>query len=61
MSEQIENAAQQPKKATFDGQTFEQHSLQDQIAADEYVNSKKALKSKTRGVFLTQIKPPGTT
>ena len=46
---QIEDAikrnASGPKSAEVDGQRVEQHSLPDQIAADEYLASKKAVKS----------------
>ena len=55
---QIEDAikrnASGPKSAEVDGQKVEQHSLPDQIAADEYLASKKAVKSS--GLFLLSEK-----
>jgi hypothetical protein len=38
---------------------MEQHKLSDQIAADRYLNSKDAAKSKTRGLRFTKLVPPG--
>lgn len=60
LSNQIETAAAQPKQATIDGNTFIQHSLRDQIAADRYLASKAAAKNKKRGFSLAKFKPPGT-
>ena len=53
-----ENAAG-PKSAEIDGQKVEQHSLPDQIAADEYLTSKKAIKSRTSGLKFTQLRHSG--
>ena len=44
-----------PKSAEVDGQKVEQHSLADQIAADEYLASKKAVKSRTSGLKITKL------
>ena len=44
LEETIRRNASGPKSAEVDGQKVEQHSLADQIAADEYLASKKALK-----------------
>ena len=52
-----ENAAG-PKRARGDSGEMEQHSLADQIAADRYLNSKKAVASGL-GIKLTKIVPPG--
>ena len=41
----IRKNAAGPKSAEVDGQKVEQHSLSDQIAADAYLASKKAVKS----------------
>jgi len=54
-----ENAAG-PKKASGDAGSVEQHSLQDQIAADKYLESKKAARSKGLGIKLAKISPGGT-
>ena len=56
---QIEDAikrnASGPKSAEVDGQKVEQHSLPDQIAADEYLASKKAVKSSTSGLKISKL------
>ena len=56
---QIEDAIKQnasgPKSAEVDGQKVEQHSLPDQIAADEYLASKKAVKSRTSGLKFSKL------
>ena len=56
---QIEDAikrnASGPKSAEVDGQRVEQHSLPDQIAADEYIASKKAVKSRTSGLKISKL------
>jgi hypothetical protein len=56
---QIEDAikrnASGPKSAEVDGQKVEQHSLQDQIAADEYLASKKAVKSRNSGLKISKL------
>ncbi len=56
---QIEDAikrnASGPKSAEVDGQKVEQHSLPDQIAADEYLASKKAVKSRTSGLKFSKL------
>lgn len=53
-----ENAAG-PKKAQGDAGSVEQHGLQDQIAADRYLASKRAVASKTKGLQLSKLVPPG--
>lgn len=61
---QIEDAikrnASGPKSAEVDGQRVEQHSLPDQIAADEYLASKKAVKSRTSGLKISKLCHSGT-
>lgn len=56
---QIEDAikrnASGPRSAEVDGQKVEQHSLPDQIAADEYLASKKAVKSRTSGLKISKL------
>ena len=39
---------------------MEQHSLPDQIAADKYLESKKAVRQKGLGIGLKKLVPPGT-
>ena len=52
--------AQGPAKAAGDAGSMEQHKLSDQIAADKYLASKDALKSKRRGLVFNKFIPPGT-
>ena len=54
-----ENAAN-PKRAKGDSLEVEQHSLADQIAADKYLASKKAAKSKGLGIKLSKLTSGGT-
>ena len=53
-----ENAAG-PAKASGDSVSIEQHSIQDQIAADRYLASKRAASKPHRGMRFTRIVPPG--
>ncbi len=55
----IEQNAQGPKKAQGDAGSVEQHSLPDQVAADRYLASKRAMKSRMKGLQLTKLVPPG--
>lgn len=57
---QIRDNAAGPKKATGDSGSVEQHPLNDQIAADRYLASKKAAKSRGLGIRLTKLVPPGS-
>ena len=56
---QIRDNAAGPKKATGDSGSVEQHSLNDQIAADRYLASKQAARSKGLGIRLAKLVPPG--
>ena len=47
-----------PKSAEVDGQKVEQHSLSDQIAADEYLAKKKALRNGS-GLKITKLNHSG--
>jgi len=64
MSETLENAIEEnatsPKKASGDAGSVEQHSLLDQIAADKFLEAKKAARAKGLGIKLTKISPDGT-
>ena len=51
--------AKGPKKAQGDAGSVEQHSLPDQIAADRYLASKQAMKTKMKGLRLSKLVPPG--
>lgn len=61
LDSKIEQNAQDPKKVSGQGVSAEQHSLPDQMAADEYLENKQAggnfanvLRSRT-----LKVKPPG--
>jgi len=56
----IRDNAAGPKKATGDSGSVEQHSLTDQIAADKYLASKKAARSRGLGIRMTKLVPPGS-
>lgn len=58
----IETAAAQPKVVSVDGLRTEEHSLQDQIAADKYLKEDAAADAIANGklpVQLFKFKPPG--
>lgn len=63
MTEQLQDAirdnAAGPAKASGDSGSIEQHKLTDQIAADKYLASKTAAKSKSRGLRFNKFIPPG--
>lgn len=56
----IADNAEDPKRATVDGNSVEQHSLKDQIEAAHYVASKAAATSTKRGFNIQRFKPPGS-
>lgn len=49
-SDQIEQNALKPKKVQVGNQSVEQHSIPDQIAADEHNANKKAVKRRGFGL-----------
>jgi hypothetical protein len=63
MAEELDDTIRQnatgPAKAAGDAGSVEQHRLPDQIAADRYLASKEAAKSKRRGLRLNKLLPPG--
>lgn len=59
IADAIRKNAAGPKSAEVDGQKVEQHSLKDQIAADEYLASKKAVKSRNSGLKITKLSHSG--
>jgi hypothetical protein len=60
LDDTITDNAKGPAKATGDSGSMEQHPLPDQIAADRYLQSKKAARGKGLGMRLTKLSPPGT-
>jgi len=59
LEQTIRENAQGPSEARGDAGGVKQHSLADQIAADRYLESKKAAKKKGLGVTLKKLVPPG--
>ena len=56
----LENA-KGPKKVAGDAGSVEQHSLQDQIAVERYLQSQKATRRPGLGIKLIKLSPDGTT
>ena len=59
LSTNIQTNAQGPRKAAGDSGSMEQHSLTDQIAADKYLESKKASRASGLGIKLVHISQGG--
>ena len=55
----LEQNATGPKRAQGDAGSVEQHSLPDQIAADRYLAAKRALRTRTKGLIISKLVPPG--
>jgi len=60
LDDTIRESAAGPKKASGDSVSVEQHDLADQIAADKYLESKRASRRKGLGVKMAKISPGGT-
>ena len=63
LSNQIETNAAKPARASGDEGSVAQHSLKDQIAADQYIEARSALRDRTRktfGVRMGKLVPPGS-
>ena len=60
LEDTIRQNAQGPARAQGDAGSVEQHPLPDQIAADKYLASKAATKTRTRGLLFNRLIPPGT-
>jgi len=58
LEEKIRHNATGPKSVDIDGQKVEQHSIADQIAADEYLAKKKALR-RGNGLKITKLNHSG--
>jgi len=55
----IASNATGPKKVSGDSGSVEQHGLPDQIAAEKFLQSKKASRAKGLGIKLLKISPGG--
>lgn len=53
------NSAAGPKRASGDTGSIEQHSLREQIEADQYLASKTAASKKGLGIRNFKLVPPG--
>ncbi len=60
LQDAIKQNAEGPKQASADGVNVQQHSLADQIAADKYLEAKKARKNPAKAFTRVKIVPPGT-
>ncbi|MDR1291282.1 MAG: hypothetical protein LBK06_08775 [Planctomycetaceae bacterium] len=60
LNETILENAKSPKRVQGDAGSVEQHSLQDLIAAERFLQSKKAVQSKGLGIRFIKISPDGT-
>ena len=60
LDDKISENAAGPRKAAGDSGSMGQHSLPDQIAADKYLESKKASRVRGLGIKLAKISPGGT-
>ena len=59
LEQSILESAKGPAKASGDSGSVEQHPLGDQIAADKYLASKNASKSKGLGIKFVKLSPDG--
>jgi hypothetical protein len=60
LTQAIVDNATGPLKAASDAGSMEQHPLPEQIAADKYLQSKKAARRHGLGIGLKKLVPPGT-
>lgn len=60
LEQSIQENAQAPAKASDDAGSMEQHPLPDQIAADRYLESKRASRKKGLPIKFAKLTPPGT-
>ena len=57
LSDQIEDAAENPKKVDVDGTSVEAHSIPDLIEADKYLAGKTGAGKAHRGLRITKLIP----
>lgn len=60
LNETLLENAKGPRRVQGDAGSVEQHSLQDLIAAERFLQSKKAMQRKGLGIRFTKISPDGT-
>ena len=59
LKESIAKNAAGPASASGDGQSVSQHSLRDQIAADEYLRQSRASRSRRLPIRIAKVIPGG--
>ncbi len=59
LDDAIKQNAEGPAKVAGDAGSVEQHKPSEQVAADRYLASKEAAKSKRRGLRFNKLVPPG--
>ena len=59
VTDAIEQNALGPKVIEFEGQKIEQHSIEDQIKADNHAKAQTAASKKGFGIRFQKIVPPG--
>ena len=60
LADALRENAQGPFEAHGDSGGMRQHKLPEQIAADRYLEGKKATRRKGLGIALKKLVPPGT-
>ena len=60
ISDAIEATAKGPKRVRTDAGEVESHDITQQIAADKYLSAKAAMLTKSRGLRINKLLPPGT-
>ena len=60
IQEAIEANAAGPKRVSEESTTVEQHSIADQIAADNHIDAKTAATKPHGGMRFSKFVPPGT-
>ena len=59
LGDTIHDNASNPKRASGDSGSVEQHPLKDQIAADKHLAGKQAATGKGLGIRRVKLSPPG--
>ncbi len=59
LSNTIEDAAKDPRRATVDGNTAEQHNLRDVIEADKYLARVSSAARNGLPIRMAKLRPPG--
>ena len=60
VTEAIEQNAMGPRRVQRADESVDQHSLEQQIKADQYLKAEEAAKKPSRGLRITRLRSPGT-